>query len=42
MGTSFLRVLLVGVELDDLLKLPGGHVPCMGSFFLCVSIVGVE
>ena len=33
MGTFFLHVLL-GVEADDSLNLPGGHIPCMDVSFL--------
>ena len=37
---SFLS--LAGFELGDSFKLPGSHIPCMGTSFLHVSLAGVE
>ena len=46
--TSFLPVKSTGVEKgagvesDQPLKLPGGHIPCMGSSFMYVPNAGFE
>ena len=42
MGTSFLHVLLAGVEVGYSYKLPGSHIPCTGTAFLHVLLAGVQ